>query len=432
MSACVSRALVAGSAFLLMFATSAAAQSSSPTPTSSASTSATQNLIRVFLDCQSCDDVYMRQNVGFVDYVRDRESADVHVLVTTETTGGGGLSWVVKFIGVGRFANRDQTLSFDTPAATTSDERRQAFARIFKLGIVGLAAGTSAGPQLDVTWKAPSSGEIARTADPWRSWVFNLNTNGYLNGERSSSSRSYNVRLSANRTTDRWKINVAANGNLQRNTFLVDDLDPIKSETHSWRLGSQVIKSLGPHWGAGATGFVSHSSFNNVNRAIGAAPAVEFNVFPYSQSSRRSLTVQYAVGATSYRYSEITVFDQMRELVARQAMISQLGLRQPWGSMSVYTSLSQNLDHTDRYRASVYSQADVRLFKGFSFNVFAEYNKINDQISLKKAGASQEDVLLRLRQLATSYSYSLSFGVSYRFGSIFNSVVNSRFSDWSF
>ena len=100
--------------------------------------------------------------------------------------------------------------------------------------------------------------------------------------------------------------------------------------------------------------------------------------------------------------------------------------------MNVFSSLSQHLNHLDRYHVEVYSQADVRLFKGFSFNVFAEYSKIKDQISLRKDGASAEDVLLRLRQLATGYSYSVNFGISYRFGSIFNNIVNPRFGNTSF
>ena len=41
--------------------------------------------------------------------------------------------------------------------------------------------------------------------------------------------------------------------------------------------------------------------------------------------------------------------------------------------------------------------------------------------------ASTEEVLLRQRQLRTSFSYSTNFGFSYQFGSIFNNVVNPRF-----
>ena len=47
-------------------------------------------LLRLFLDCNECDTEYLRQTVVFVDYVRDRAVADVHLLVTTQGTGGGG------------------------------------------------------------------------------------------------------------------------------------------------------------------------------------------------------------------------------------------------------------------------------------------------------------------------------------------------------
>lgn len=47
--------------------------------------------LRVFLDCQyECDFDYLRKEITFVDHVRDSQSADIHALITTETTGGGG------------------------------------------------------------------------------------------------------------------------------------------------------------------------------------------------------------------------------------------------------------------------------------------------------------------------------------------------------
>jgi hypothetical protein len=42
-------------------------------------------------------------------------------------------------------------------------------------------------------------------------------------------------------------------------------------------------------------------------------------------------------------------------------------------------------------------------------------------------GASLEDVLLMRKQLATSYEYYFSIGLSYTFGSIYSNVVNPRF-----
>jgi hypothetical protein len=136
------------------------------------------------------------------------------------------------------------------------------------------------------------------------------------------------------------------------------------------------------------------------------------------------------VGAVHNDYAELTVFDRLTETVPRHYLNAALGLRQPWGSLSIYSTYTQQLNHLDHYHASVFGETSVRLFKGFSFNIFAEYDKIADQISLKKGLSSESDVLLRLHQLQTNYSYFLSFGISYSFGSIFNSVVNPRFSSF--
>src|SRR3954469_24818102 len=61
---------------------------------------ARQEMVRLFLDCGMCDDDYLKKEVTFVDYVRNREDADVHLLVTIQETGGGGAQWTLKFIGL--------------------------------------------------------------------------------------------------------------------------------------------------------------------------------------------------------------------------------------------------------------------------------------------------------------------------------------------
>src|SRR5262245_24663343 len=74
---------------------------------------ARHDMVRVFLDCPRCDEDYLRKEVTFIDYVRNREDADVHLLVTTQETGGGGVQYTLKFIGVGRFQGQDQTLTYN-------------------------------------------------------------------------------------------------------------------------------------------------------------------------------------------------------------------------------------------------------------------------------------------------------------------------------
>ena len=386
--------------------------------------------LRVFLDCRfECDTEYLRQNIDFIDYVRDRETADVHVLVTTEGTGGGGTSWIVKFIGLDYFQNHDHTLTFNTLEAATGDDRRKEFARIFKIGLVSYAAETDVASNLDVSIKPFERNDPADrpSRDPWNYWVFRLGAGGDLNGERSSNNRSYRVNFSASRVTEQWKINVSLYGDTSQSSFKVTDDFTVTSNTNSWNLSSLVVKSLGPKWSYGARSSLNRSSFSNTDRSIGAFPAIEYDFFPYSESSRRSLTVQYSVGATSYNYRELTIFDRLQETVPSHSLRTSLGVRAPWGSLGGSANISQHLNHVDRYRISLNGNTDVRLFKGFSLNIWAQYDKIGDQIGLRKADATTEEVLLRLQQRATGYSYYLNFGFSYSFGSIFNSTVNPRF-----
>ncbi len=412
---------------LCLFAVPASAQAPATPPP----TPATPQLLRVFVDCTyECDTEYLRQNVQFVDYVRDRTVADLHVLVTTQDTGGGGTAWTAKFIGLGRFDKIDRQLSFNTASTATSDDRRKEFARIFRLGIASYAFESSAGAQLDVQWKKPE-GETATAKpakDPWNYWVFRTNLSGNRDGEQSTGSSSYRVSFSANRTTEQWKISLSSSGSYSESMFdLGDDGGRIKSTSESWSFDSLVVKSLGPRWSVGGRSSLSHSSYSNTDKQFTFAPGVEFSVFPYSESSRRNLTLLYTLGATRYEYRDVTIFDKLSETVPNHSLNTQLGLRQPWGSIGTGVTLSQHLNKPGRYRISTYASADVRLFKGFSFNMFGSYDRIRDQISLRKGGATSEEVLLRRRQLATGHSYNIGFGVSYSFGSIFNSVVNPRF-----
>jgi len=396
----------------------AAAQTAPPLP------------LRVYLDCYECDTEYLRQNVLFIDYMRDRTDADLHVLVTTQSTGGGGTSWTLKIIGIGRFQSLDRTMTFTTPQTATSDDRRKEFARQFKLGLAGYAATTAVAPDLDITYRPPAAatpGAAIAKKDPWNKWVFRVNGSGNFNGEASSRSHSYRMSLSGSRVTENWKVNINSSTSNSQTIFTLSSGEKIKSKSDNWNLGSVAVKSMGPHFSLGGRVGASHSSFSNVDRSISIYPGFEIDFFPYKDFERRSLTIWYEAGPNFYNYRELTVFDKLKERVTKQQMDVSLRLRQPWGSMGVFSSFAQQFRHPDRYSASIFGDASVRLFKGFSFNVFGQYQRIKDQIALPKGAASPEEILLRLRQLATDYSYSVSAGFSYSFGSIFNSVVNPRF-----
>jgi len=81
----------------------------------------------------------------------------------------------------------------------------------------------------------------------------------------------------------------------------------------------------------------------------------------------------------------------------------------------------------DRYSLEFDAEFDIRVTRGLSIEIGGSLEFIHDQINLPKGDADLEEVLLRRRQLETNYEAGISFGFRYRFGSVFNNVVNPRF-----
>ena len=103
-----------------------------------------------------------------------------------------------------------------------------------------------------------------------------------------------------------------------------------------------------------------------------------------------------------------------------------LDSKQPWGTAQTDFDFSQFLSAPSKYRLTVSGEIDIRLTKGLSLNLDGSSSFIRDQLYLSKGDATAEEILSRQRQLATGYRYSLSVGISYTFGSIFNNIVNTR------
>jgi hypothetical protein len=383
--------------------------------------------LRVFLDCDSCDETYLRTEITFINYVRDRTVADLHVLVTTQDTGGGGTEYTLKFIGLGRFAGVDQTLKYVAPQTNTSDETRRGFAAVFRLGLVRYVAETPLASKLRVTFEKPKEQAAEAVRDPWNFWIFQLGADGNFQGEESQSEKSVEGSFSANRTTDNWKMDFGVAYDYSQEKFTLDEGEIFTAVSREFDAEALVVKSLTSHWSLGAGAAVLSSTFSNYDLRTRVGPGIEYNVFPYSESTRRILTFLYIAGVETADYQEETIFGKTSENLIVHQFETSLGLRQPWGTASASVTMSQYLSDPDKYRISADGEIEVRLFKGFTLDFSASAARRRDQLSLRRGDASNEEILVRQRELATGYEYEFGFGISYTFGSIFNNVVNPRF-----
>jgi hypothetical protein len=391
-----------------------------------------EKTVRVFVDCDAmgCDLDFFRTEIPYVDYVRDRADATVHVLISTQQTGGGGTEHTLNFIGLRNFAGLTDTLVYVAPQSATQDDRRKGLARTMKLGLVRYIARTPLGVQLQVSREGPSATTatpaVARR-DPWNFWVFQTRASGNFSGESSQSFISLYGSVSANRVTKGWKVNNSVNVSYSESNFTLSDDEKLASYSRSYGVSELIVKSLGEHWSAGQRASLTSSTFLNSRRALRFAPAIEYDVFPYSSSTRKLLTFQYSLGVVSYLYHDTTIFDKLSEVRPNQTLSAAITATQPWGSVSGSIEGATFLDDFSKRHLVLFNSVNARLFKGFSFNMFGSFSLLRDQIYLSKGGATEEEILLRRRQLATSYSYFAGVGLTYTFGSIFNNVVNPRF-----
>src|SRR5258706_12813186 len=70
------------------------------------------NYLKVFLSGNIFCSDYIRQHITFINYVRDRFEADVHLLITTQSAGSGGTEYTLFYYGQQSFTGKDDTLKY--------------------------------------------------------------------------------------------------------------------------------------------------------------------------------------------------------------------------------------------------------------------------------------------------------------------------------
>ncbi len=391
-------------------------------------------LLGVFLDCQrGCPRDFIQTEITFVNYVRDRTDADVHLLVTTNNTGSGGTEYTLQFIGLADNEGVDDELIFASSGTDTWDEQRSGLVQAIKLGLTRYVARTPLGQQLEISYTPPETPQVAPEdeRDPWNKWIFAVGANGRYSGESSRESLRLRGNLRADRVTEALKFRMRYNNNYTRNTFDLSDTTIVALNRNQF-FWTTLVGSINDHWSVGGSFSVNTSSFDNTDLRVSVSPAIEYNIFPYSEATRREFRIEYRMGLNAVAYEERTIFDKTSEELIFHELAVRLEINQPWGSADMSLEGFQFLHDfeeakTDFYSVELGGDINVRIIRGLSFSVGAEISWIRDQLSLPQEDTSEEDILLQTVRLATDYEYEVSMGFNYTFGSIFNNVVNPRF-----
>lgn len=294
------------------------------------STSLQERAVKVYLDLSRRYQEYIKTEIPFVNYVRDRKQAQVYIMLTTQRTGSGGTEHTITFIGQLNFAAVTDTLKYVSRQMDTEEMIRNGITRTLKLGLVPYVTKTPFFDNLDVTYRRMT--DPTEAVDKWNYWVFNIDTNSRLEGEESKKEISLRGSLSADRVTPYWKTSLNVGADYDKETYETDD-GTVSSYRRSQDLRGLIVKSLGEHWSSGFYGSANSSTYRNIDYSWNVAPAVEYNIFPYSESTRREFRLLYRVGYTNILYIEETIFDKMQEGLFNESLSATFEIKERWGSV---------------------------------------------------------------------------------------------------
>ena len=378
---------------------------------------------RVFIVSPELDAKALLKGVAFASAVGTRAEAQVEVRVERRSVEEGG-GFLLRFEGLNELAGKLQSLAYVPEPKEKPAEVEAGVSRLLQMGLMRYVAATSAAKRVRIRLR--DRVRPTDVVDRWDSWVFSASANGMFQAESASGSRMFFGSFSANRVTSDLKVRMSLSSTLQRDRFDYQG-GRIVSRSESYALSGLFAKSLGEHWAIGLFLTGASSTFENLRTKAAIAPSIEYDVFPNSESTRRQLRISYWIGTNFVRYREETIYEKTKENLPQHGLAAIFEVKKGWGTISTIFQSQNYLHDLSKYRLQLDSEISVRVFKGLSFEIHGGGARIRDQVSLPRRGASIDEIILKRKEQATSYSYYLMAGFSYTFGSISSNIVNPRF-----
>ncbi|MBK9388672.1 MAG: hypothetical protein IPN68_00260 [Bacteroidetes bacterium] len=382
--------------------------------------------LKIFIDCRSCDMNYTRQEIPFVNYVRDTREAEVYLLVTNQPAGSGGDQFTLSFQGLMKYEGMNDTLTYTSNPDETWAIIREKKTNMIKLGLMRYVARTPFFDEIDIK----NTGEIKQheIEDKWNNWVFELQTSPQFNAEETYNRIAFYNSFQITRVTPDVKLEINLDQFTNKQRYIEDDVTT-EYIMSSKALQNLFVKSLGNHWSGGLRLDLESSTSQNYDLNVDFLPTIEYDIFPYSEATHRQFRIMYSIGYEYSDYTDSTIYNMTVEGLFKHSVRAAYQIQKKWGSVNFSGSYSNYLDDFSRNRFGFWGYTRLRIVKGLSLSVNAGVTYTNNQINLAKGELSEAERLLRLKQQATSFYLNGGVSLSYTFGSIYNNVVNPRFGN---
>jgi hypothetical protein len=382
--------------------------------------------LKFFLDCRSCDMNYTRQEIPYVNYVRDTREAQVYLLITNQGAGSGGSQFTFAFQGQGEFEGMNDTLIYTSNPDETSSEIREMKTKMMKMGLMRYVARTSVFGEIEI--KSNSDLEQEAVVDKWNNWVFKLQTSPYFSAEESYNRLSFYNSIDITKITPDLKLEIELDQYNNKQKFIEEGVETIYLVNEK-SIDNLFVKSLGAHWSAGIRWDLGASTSENYKLHTNFMPTVEYDIYPYSEATHRQFRLLYSAGYEFSNYLDSSILNKTKDGLYKHRVSVAYQVQEKWGSVNLSFSGSNYLHDFSKNKLELWGYTRLRIIKGLALSVNGGVAYINDQLNLRKGDLTEAERLLRLKEQATNFSIHGGVSISYTFGSIYNNVVNPRFGN---
>ena len=380
--------------------------------------------ISLFVEC-NCDKNYIRQEIKSINHVRDQGLANVQVFIYDIANGSGGRTYKLEFTGTDSFEGITYSISLDSNANMTADDVRKRLVWRIKKGLLKYLLESDIAHRVVYRIKGKTEAKEAEFYDPWNNWIFEVYGQAKFDKESSREKFEYKLGFESDHVTDKWRVRGDFQLSQLNSEFVRNDETFTSKRDRYWGAAS-VVRSISDHWSTGIFTNFRYDTFANIDFSTGISPAIEYNIFPYSEVLKREIVFAYKIGFNYNDYIETTIFGEDSERFFNHSIETQVRYRQPWGNVYARIRASTFLKDFSKNRLQVNGNFSVRVLKGFSVRFSGDLQFIRDQINLPAGDASLEDVLLQQKQIATDFDLGFSVGLTYTFGSAYNNIINTR------
>ncbi|MBP6455387.1 MAG: hypothetical protein KA275_01555 [Chitinophagaceae bacterium] len=385
--------------------------------------------INVFLDCSNggnCHKDFIRQELQVVNFVRDRQDADVHVLSNIQYMESGAALQTLYFIGNKLFENKTDTISYKIATGIQENEERNLLLENLKIGLFQFIIKTEQALNIQLNYKKDDDNGSPKKEsfekDVWDYWVFQLGLNGSMDGNQNYFNAYGNGNINANRETNKNKTSINLNSDLSQQKYN-DNGDVYSYTFKNYNVYFNYAYKFKEHWAFGVSSGYTNSLFSNYKFRVNVNPKIEYSYYPYNDYNTKRFVFFYDAGPLSQSYYDTTLFLKTKEFLFQHSFGSIASFTQAWGSVNIGAFWSNYLHDFSKNNLSLNGAISIKVARGLNFALWGNYNFVHDQINIRKGEATLDQLLVRNKELLSSYNYNLGMGISYRFGSKNNNAI---------